>query len=281
MTSTLQKHRTGLLSVLAFLCVLLPACISLAQELVFEGTVEVRESAVLSAGTDGQLTEILFQGGELVSADQALMRQDTRALDLDVQMAEAQLKAADAQLAAARQRASRLTTLSQRNVASDASLDDATALLAAAEARRMIAVARLKQAELEFDKATIRAPIGGIISRPAAALGAFLEAEAGPPLARIVQLDPVLVAYKVPYETRLATLRAAGAPTLEDLFPRLSLTVGLQSGETVAEGLTPEFASAIVEETSGALTVFTVVPNPDRILRPGMSVVVTAELIEE
>lgn len=281
MTKTARQHRTSSLHILVFLCVLLPAFPSLAEELVFEGTVEVRETAVLSAGTDGQLTEILFQGGELVSAGQALMRQDTRALNINVQMAEAQLKAADAQLAAARQQATRLTTLSERNVASDASLDDATALLAAAEARHLIAAAQVRQAELEFEKATIRAPITGIISRPSAALGAFLEAEAGPPLARIVQLDPLLVAYQVPYETRLATLRAAGAKTLEALFPKLSLTITLKSGETVAQGLTPEFASATVEETSGALTVFAVVPNPDRILRPGMSVTVTAVLQQD
>ncbi len=248
---------------------------------MFEGTVEVRETAVLSAGTDGQLTEILFQGGELVSEGQALMRQDTRALDIDVQMAEAQLKAADAQLAAARQRASRLTTLSERNVASEASLDDATALLAAAEARRLIATAQLNQAELELEKATLRAPIAGIISRPTAALGAFLEAEAGPPLARIVKLDPVLVAYKVPYETRLATLRATGTKTLEDLFPKLSLSIKLKSGEMVAQGLTPAFASATVEEAAGALTVFTLVPNPERTLRPGMAVTVTADLQQD
>ncbi|WP_420335315.1 efflux RND transporter periplasmic adaptor subunit [Roseibium sp.] len=281
MNKTACQHTTSPLHILAFLCVLLPASASPAEELVFEGTVEVRETAVLSAGTDGRLTEILFQGGELVSAGQALMRQDTRALDIDVQMAEAQLEAADAQLTAARQRATRLTTLSERNVASDASLEDATALLAAAEARRLIAAAQVRQAELELEKATIRAPITGIISRPSAALGAFLEAEAGPPLARIVQLDPLLVAYQVPYETRLATLRAAGAKTLEALFPRLSLTVSLKSGETVAQGLAPAFASATVEEASGALTVFAVVPNPDRILRPGMSVTVTADLQQD
>lgn len=271
------RGRITAIRLLALLFALVPLSPALADTLVFDGTVDARETAVLSAGTDGQLTEILFQGGELVSEGQPLMRQDTRTLDIDVQMAEAQLTAADAQLAAAQQRASRLATLSERNVASDASLDDAKALLAAAEARRMIAQAQLNRAELELEKATIRAPIGGIISRPSAALGAFLEAEAGPPLARIVQLDPVLVAYKVPYETRLATLRATGATTLEDLFPKLSLTITLQSGETVASGLRPEFASATVEEASGALTVFTVVPNPDRILRPGMSVTVTAD----
>ncbi|WP_421981096.1 efflux RND transporter periplasmic adaptor subunit [Roseibium sp.] len=281
MTNKPLHHKTRPFGVLVFLCVLLIASPTLAEDLVFVGTVEVRETAVLSAGTDGQLTEILFQGGELVSEGQALMRQDTRTLDIDVQMAEAQLKAADAQLAAAQQRASRLITLSERKVASNASLDDATALLAAAEAGRMIAVAQLNRAELELDKATIRAPIAGIISRPSAALGAFLEAEAGPPLARIVQLDPVLVAYKVPYETRLATLRATGATTLEDLFPKLSLTVTLQSGETVASGLRPEFAGATVEEASGALTVFTLVPNPERTLRPGMTVTVTADLQQD
>lgn len=281
MTNKPLHQKTRPFGVLAFLCVLLSASPSLAGDLVFEGTVEVRETAVLSAGTDGQLTEILFQGGELVSEGQALMRQDTRALDIDVQMAEAQLKAAEAQLAAARQRASRLTTLSERNVASEASLDDATALLAAAEARRLIATAQLNQAKLELEKATLRAPIAGIISRPSAALGAFLEAEAGPPLARIVKLDPVLVAYKVPYETRLATLRATGTRTLEDLFPKLSLSIKLKSGEMVAQGLTPVFASATVEEATGALTVFTLVPNPERTLRPGMAVTVTADLQQD
>lgn len=252
-----------------------------AQDLVFPGMVEARERAVLATSLDGLLAQILFRGGETVEKGQPLFRLDTRALDLDVTSAQAAVAAQSARAGNARQQLERLTQLSQRQVTSQASLDEAAARRAAAEADLEVARVRLEQAELEREKATIRAPISGVVSRPDVALGAFLEAKAGPPLAEIVQLDPVLVAYDVPYQTRLQTIRETGASTVQQMFEGLVLTVRLNNGEQVAAGITPEFASASVNAADGTLTIWADVPNPDRVLRPGMRVVVSAEIIAQ
>ncbi len=49
-------------------------------------------------------------------------------------------------------------------------------------------------------------------------IGAFVEAQAGVPLAEIVQLDPALVAYEVPYGVRLDALERSGVASLKELL---------------------------------------------------------------
>lgn len=67
------------------------------------------------------------------------------------------------------------------------------------------------RAALDLEHTVSRAPITSQVSRPNLAVGQFLEAEAGPPLATIVALDPVLVAYDAPCADRLASLSQTGA----------------------------------------------------------------------
>ena len=168
--------------------------------------------------------------------------------------------------------------LGRRDVASISRIDAARAgaEVAAAEASR--AEAAESAARLRLERSVLRAPISGRIGRPLVELGAFVEAAEGPPLAEIVALDPVIVAYEVPYDERLATLKAAGEDDLDAIYPRMSLIVRAAGGALVAGPLRPGYTEATVDPDTGMVTVRATLPNPRELFRPGMRVQVASTL---
>lgn len=270
-----NKHMIRIVLCLAAIMTAKPA---LAGQLVFSGWVEAAESAVISTRLDGVVADVLFEGGERVEAGQKLIQLDPADAKLALAAAEARLAEATALLEGAERRAARQEQLAERGIAADAQVTPARTARAAAVANLALAETQRDRAALDLERTVIRAPITGTISRPSFTVGAFLEAEAGPPLAEIVSLDPVLVAYETPYADRLASLEATGAETVDALLASITLTLRLPDGTTYGETATPHAASAEVDRETGAVTVWAQFPNPDALLRPGMAVEVLSDL---
>ncbi len=266
---------------LIIVCLVLIGGSAFAQSFVFDGRVEAVERGELASPLDGRVAQIRFNGGETVAVGQPLIELDKADFEFDVSIAGAELAEARARLAMAQAEADRAEALSDRGVGTVARRQDASAVLAAAQAAEAAAVVRLQKAEFDLARATIRAPIAGIVSRPNVAVGSFVEAKAGEPLATIMQLDPVLVAYQVPYGDRLAALAEADAETVEALFDRVVLTLLIVDGQRYALPSQPAFASADVSPETGMLSVWARFDNPDLVLRPGMAVRVQSTIIDQ
>lgn len=151
---------------------------------------------------------------------------------------------------------------------------------ASAKARAEQARASLAQAELNLRYATITAPVAGIVSRKSVEVGQVIEA--GQPLLAIIPLDNVWITanYK---ETQLTNVRA-GQPA--------TVTVDAYGGRTfkghvdsVAAATGARFSLLPPENATGNyVKVVQRVPvkivlergqDPERLLRPGLSVIPT------
>ena len=248
--------------------------------MTFQGRVEAIRHGHVASQLNGMVAEILFSGGEQVVVGDPLIILDARDAELLVAEAEAARLGAAARLDLAERDAARVARLADRGAASQASRDDADANVATARADMAAAEAALDRARLAQSRAVIRAPIAGTISRPAIAVGAYVEAEAGPPLATIVPMNPVHVAYQVPYAVRLDTMARTGAETLDELFGRLEVTAVIGDGLDYGHPGQPRLASTGVDPDTGALTVWAVFANPDGLLRPGMAVRVVSRVVD-
>jgi membrane fusion protein (multidrug efflux system) len=247
------------------------------QTLTFQGRVEAYQQAEVSSRLDGVVVEILFAGGEAVTVGMPLIVLDAADAELALAAATADRDRARATLANAEQGAARTATLGGRGIASTAELEAADLAVRVAEAELSAAEVLVAKAELARERTVVRAPIDGLIGHPATTVGAFVEAEAGAPLADIVQLDPVRIAYRVPYETRLATFEEAGVATISELLEQIELTIEMPGGRLYPHHATPEFASATVDPSDGTVMVWSSIANPDGLLRPGMAVTVHSE----
>ncbi len=258
---------------------LLAAGSALADTLRFEGRVEAVRLAELSSQLNGIVAEILFSGGEYVEAGRPMIRLDRADADVALAVADAHVAQAEAELDGAAREANRQETLFRRGISPDAVVGPVRTAKAAAEAALALAKAERRRALLDRDRTIIRAPISGFVGQPLTRIGAFLEAESQAPLAEIVALDEVVVAYRVPYATRLETLQNSGAESLDALLERVELLFELPDGSEFPHRATPSHASATVDPADGTVTVRANVRNPDARLRPGMSVTVHVTIL--
>ncbi|MEO1331269.1 MAG: efflux RND transporter periplasmic adaptor subunit [Pseudomonadota bacterium] len=247
----------------------------------FEGAVQPRERVEISTRVNGVVVEVLISGGERVARGDPLFRIDPAEFEIAVAGAAAALAAARAERDLAADEAARQGALLRRGAGAEARAVRARLELEVAEAAVARQEADLRAAELDLARTAIRSPIAGVASRPNVSVGAFVEAEAGAPLGEIVSLDPVLVAYRVPVERRLATLQAARVSDAVAMFERLELTLELPSGDVYPQTGRPLFESVSADAETGALTTWGEFSNPDRVLTPGMTVRVQSVLQPE
>lgn len=243
-----------------------------ALSFVFEGRVEPMRKVTVANRVDGVIDEVLFEGGEAVAAGAPLFVIDPAGFAIAADGARAAVALADAELRLAEDAAGRRARLVERGTETRVGVFEAQIEVDIARATLEQAQAALAAATLDLKRTRIAAPIGGHISRPRVAPGAFVEAEAGTVLAEIVQLDPVLVAYRVPYAERMGALAAAGADDVQTMFEQIALALELPDGEHYPHPGTPRFESAQIDPATGTLTTWAVFPNPDGVLVPGLDV---------
>ena len=268
---------------------------SIAESVVLTGTLVPREEVLVSPQLEGlAIIELLAEEGDRVAPNQVLARLSREVLDATIAQNAAQVARAEAAVAQARsninenqasrtqadlalartrdllsngnasretyeQRQASASMIAARIEASQNALRISAADLALARAQGQELQARLARVE-------IRAPVGGIVSRRTARLGAVV-AGSGDPLFRIIQDGAIELEADVP-ELQLAKLRpgqparmeTAGGPQtgrVRLVSPEVSRTSRLgrvrvavdgNGGKTGGEGLViGSFARASVE----------------------------------
>lgn len=246
--------------------------------MTFNGRVEPSRTVIVANHLDGVVDEVRFTGGEDVTAGDVLFVIDPKEFRIALAAAEADLAAAEATLRLAEDDTAREAELRARGTGSRVAALRAEVSRDVARAERDRRQAAREAAALALDRAFIEAPISGRISPPRVAEGAFVEAKAGTALATISVVDPVRVAYAVPYADRVAALDAAGVATARELFERVTVQIVQPSGETYPYVGRPIFESASADPQTGTLTTWATVPNPDGRLVPGIPVSVHATI---
>ncbi len=144
----------------------------------------------------------------------------------------------------------------------------ATARQAAASVQQTRAA--LDTARLNLHFTTVPAPITGRIGRSLFTVGALVSASQTDPLAQIQRLDPIYVDIQQSAGALLALRRslASGGVTAT----RAAVHLKLDDGSDYAQTGTVEFTEALVDQTTGTVTLRARFPNAQGVLLPGMFV---------
>ncbi|PXA05056.1 efflux RND transporter periplasmic adaptor subunit [Coraliomargarita sinensis] len=238
------------------------------------GRVLAFEEAEIRPQVSGIVLERLFDEGSYVEEGQQLYQIDPAIYEADLELAKANLKNANARLRNAKLRYERFKQLVKNNVVSQQQFDDAEAELNQSQAAISLAEAEVKRAQINLDYTQVRSPISGYIGPSAVTRGALLTALQAPPMATVRQLDPVYVDLSQTatearrLQEQLLRARAAGE---EDKKYRVTLYLG-NSDQPYPEAGTLDATDLAVDPRTGAIRLRSVVPNPDRILLPGLFV---------
>lgn len=172
------------------------------------GVIAARTEAVLAFETLGTIIERPVDVGDEVTAGQVLARLDPDDLQADVSAARAALASAEVQLTTARSTADRTRALNNRDVTSEAQLEEAERGLAAAEAAQRQAESELARALDALGSADMTAPFEGLVSAVARNPGSVVSA--GEPVLTLASLNEREAVIDLP-EAQLAGLEPGDA----------------------------------------------------------------------
>lgn len=201
----------------------------------------VRQVAV-APEVGGRVTKIFFQSGQQVAAGDPLVQ-------LNDQTEQAQLRGLRAQTKLSEVSLGRARKLLPNQYATQASVDQLQAQLdqARAEAQRV---------QVLIEQKLIRAPIKGVLGLRQIDLGAYLQAN--DPIVTLTDLDPLYVNFTLPEQARTQIETGQAITLTSDAFPGRKF-----EGKVTA--IEPQVDSAM-----RAIKVQATLPNPERLLLPGM-----------
>lgn len=206
------------------------------------GTLRPNEAVTVVSEIAGRVERIGFREGQAVAVGEVL-------IELDASILRAELAKARSDLTLARANHERAKALATRGMSTQRALDEARAALQAAEAGEALAQARLQ-------KATIKAPLSGVVGLRAVSVGAYVTP--GERIVELADVDPVKVDFRV-QELALSELRR-GQP--------IRVTVDALPGKAFEGEI--DAIDPIVDVAGRAIRLRARIPNPRGELSPGL-----------
>jgi membrane fusion protein (multidrug efflux system) len=218
----------------------------------------------------GIIQKRLFTEGANVTAGQPLYQIEPGTYRAARDSAQAAVAKAEANHQTARLRYQRIDKLAGSGLASQQDRDDVTANLQQSEADLEIARAALESAQINLAYTHIVAPIAGRIATSAYTEGALVTANQAAALTTVQQLDPIYVDVSQSSADVLRLQRQIAAGAIKRAASGATrVQILLEDGSLYPLEGTLEFTGVTVSESTGAITLRAVVPNPKGQLMPG------------
>lgn len=210
------------------------ALLDLRDTLALSGEVVPVQRATISAQVSGIAGQVTRLPGESLGAGDLLLTIAPEDYRLTLQLAEADLARLTAQIKTADTELDRATRLAARGAASTAALDTAQATRDGLLAEIAAAQTRVRQAGVNLDRASVRAPFAGVLAGRSVEPGQLVQP--GDPLFDLVDLSRVTVEASVPltYAAALVVGQKAVFWPPEDQSHRIAATVARVSPQAVA-----------------------------------------------
>jgi len=232
------------------------------------GNVTTFASVAIKPRIDDEIVGVHFVDGSEVKKGDLLITLDARALEAQLQQAEATLARDKAQLEGSERDSRRYSDLVSRGATPQLNLDNAKTQSDTFRAAIRADEAAIDALRVQLSYCEIRAPIGGRTSQASVKIGNFVRAADPIPIATINQMQPVYVTFSVPQQD-LPAIRA-------------SMSDGTASVEAAIEGDASashgqiSMIENVIDPTTGLATVRATMPNEDELLWPGT--IVTARI---
>lgn len=243
---------------------------TVTRYLMATGNTAAVNSTTLVARVQGFIEGIKYNDGDTVKTGQTLFVIEQKPYQLALEQAQAGLASAEASTKQTKADYDRQKDLAAKNIASQSTLDQATASYDAAVAKQKQSQVDIEQAQLNLDYTEVKAPFDGIVTARQVSLGQLVGAGSPTTLATIVQLEPIYVNFYVSeadVQSIRASVRARGMTA--DELRKIPVEVGLQSENGYPHKGTLDYASPTLTSATGTLLVRGILANENRALLPG------------
>lgn len=237
------------------------------------GRLSPTRASDVRARVAGVLLKRLYTEGTDVREGQLLFQIDPAPLRAELQAAEASLIQAEANATNAHVFAVRNRELANTGAVSKSELDTAEANERSTAALVVQAKANVAVARINLGYASVRAPISGRAGQQRVTEGALVGENEATLLTTIEQVDPIYVNFDQPANEVIQLRRAQAKGDVTLVEPnKAQVQLILADGTPYGAIGTLDFSDVSVEPTTSALAFRGLIPNPERLLLPGMYV---------
>lgn len=229
---------------------------SIPREYRLDGVVEAINRTTVSAQTQGQVQEILYDVDDFVEKGAVVARLKDVEHRARVARAEAELKSAAARAQQAKDEHKRVLGLHDKGLVSDSSMDEATRELKSAQAELESAVAGLDQSREQMQYTEVRAPFSGLVTQRHLEVGEM--ASPSQPVMSGISLEELRVIVDVPQSV------------IPAVHKRSKVLIYLPGGRAITAEKITVFPFA--ERSSNTFKVRLDLPKGIKALFPGMFV---------
>src|SRR5688572_26501177 len=225
------------------------------------------------ARVPGVVQKRFYKEGSMVKEGQPLVQIDPAPYRAQLAAAAANLEQAEAAAKNASVTAQRNRELTRQQLVSRMQLDDSESLERTTAAQVSAARAQLESARINLGYANVTAPISGRAGQMRVLEGALVGQGEATLLTTVEQVDPIFVFFDQPASDfeRLQRAQAAGQVLISE-GNQAEVRVLRADGSEYPHPGTLSFSDFSVNPTTGAVAFRGVIPNPDRMLLPGMYV---------
>lgn len=234
----------------------------------FSGTLMAVDYVEIRPQVSGIIQKVHFSDGQIVNEGDVLFTIDPKPYAAAVSQAQAMVASAKDDLVYAEKEFTRAQELLKTGAISKQGYDASINRQKVNKAAINVAYANLKSAQVDLDRATIKAPISGRISRAEITAGNLVKAENAPLLTSIVSDKQIYGDFEVDEQTYLDFVRAKTGQDVasEQAIPvKLSLT----NDKKEYQGTIKSFDNKI-NPSSGTIRARAIFANDDNALLPGM-----------
>jgi multidrug efflux system membrane fusion protein len=250
--------------------VIVAAPTEIAIDRQLPGRLEAYRQAEVRARVAGIVTGRLYREGQEVRKGAALFRIDPAPLQAALDLAAADVREAEANATAAADKIKRYRELIGANAISQLDYTEALAADRQTQAQVAAANARLRQARLQRDYATVRAPIHGRARRALVTEGALVGQDSATPLTTVEQIDPIYVNFSQPASDVALMQNAIRQGELHGIAKQdMPVQLILSDDSVYPHPGRLIFSDLAIDPATDAIAMRAVVPNPDRLLLPG------------
>lgn len=225
------------------------------------GLVEAINSVDIVPEVSGEIKQISFTYGSFVNKGDVLFRIDDEKYRATYSLRQAELESARANLSRAEKEYNRQKSLSKQNISSKATYDNAESAYLQAKATVQQAEASLELARIDLDHTAIKSPISGFIGKAFVSEGNYIVATAKP-IARVVQMDPIRVAFSLTDKDFLNIKKYYDQKAS-------SIRIVLPNGEIMETSLLNSFNNNEINKNTATISLYAEFENKDGLLIPG------------
>jgi len=230
------------------------------------GTVTAFKTVTIKSRVEGELVEVAFTEGQMVSEGDLLARIDPRPFNVQLAQAEGQLARDEAGLKVNKLTLTRYEGLLSSKAVTQQQVDEQVALVQQSEGAIKTDKAMIASARLQLTYSRITAPISGRIGLRLVDLGNIVRANDPTGLAVITQLQPIALVFTIPQDSinRVQKKFSASEPLAVEAYDR-------DFGTKLATGTLLAIDNQ-VDSTTATVRLKAVFENEDNMLFPNQFV---------